>query len=179
MAKPNYMENQNELSWKMRGMLVDWLIETHNKFRLLPETLFLAVNIIDRFLSARPVATVKFQLVGITCLFIAAKYEETIAPSIKNLIYMSDNGYTIEDAIMAERYVLESIDYKLCYPNPMNFLRRISKADNFDTDTRSIAKYFMEISLVDHRFIAFTPSLIAASSLYLARKMLSRGEWVG
>ncbi|CAG8681323.1 3103_t:CDS:2, partial [Acaulospora morrowiae] len=177
MANPRYMEVQTELSWKMRGILVDWLIEVHSKFRLLPETLFLAVNIIDRFLSVRVVSLIKLQLVGITGLFIASKYEEVMAPSIKNFIYMADNGYTEEEILKAERYVLQTIDFKLCYPNPMNFLRRTSKADNFDVQSRTVAKYLMEISLVDQRFLSMTPSMIAAAALYLARKMLNRSEW--
>ncbi|CAB4432861.1 unnamed protein product [Rhizophagus irregularis] len=177
MPKPDYMSSQSELSWRMRGILVDWLIEVHHKFRLLPETLFLAVNIIDRFLSVRVVSLVKLQLVGITGLFIAAKYEELLAPSIKNFIYMADNGYTEEEILKAERYVLTTIDFKLCYPNPMNFLRRSSKADHFDIQARTVAKYLMEISLVDYKFLPLPPSMIAAAALYLSRKMLNRSEW--
>jgi hypothetical protein len=45
-----YMEKQNDINEKMRAILVDWLIEVHLKFKLLPETLFLTVNIIDRYL---------------------------------------------------------------------------------------------------------------------------------
>src|SRR5436190_1109389 len=178
MPRADYMSSQSELSWRMRGILVDWLIEVHHKFRLLPETLFLAVNIIDRFLSIRVVSLVKLQLVGITGLFIAAKYEELLAPSIKNFIYMADNGYTEEEILKAERYVLTTIDFKLCYPNPMNFLRRASKADHFDIQARTVAKYLMEISLVDYKFLPSPPSMIAAAALYLSRKMLNRAEWV-
>jgi len=178
MPNPNYMDEQKELQWKMRAILVDWLIEVHNKFRLLPETLYLTVNIIDRFLSLRVVSLVKLQLVGITAMFIAAKYEEVVAPSIQNFIYMTDNGYTDEEILKAERYVLQVLDFSLQYPSPMSFLRRASKADNYDIQTRTLAKYLMEISLVDHRFLPYPPSLIAAAGLYLARKMLCRGEWV-
>lgn len=178
MPNPNYMDDQKELAWKMRGILIDWMIEVHQKFRLLPETLFLAVNIIDRFLSHRVVSLIKFQLVGVTALFIAAKYEEIVAPSIQNFIYMADGGYTDEEVLNAERYVLSVLDFNLSYPNPMNFLRRNSKADQYDLQSRTVAKYLMEITLLDHRFLACPPSLVAASSLYLARKILDRGPWV-
>ena len=60
----------------MRGILTDWLVQVHVRFRLMPETLFLCINIIDRFLSVRVVSLAKLQLVGITCLFITAKVEE-------------------------------------------------------------------------------------------------------
>lgn len=103
MPNANYMDNQKELQWKMRSILVDWLIEVHTKFRLLPETLYLTVNIIDRlaiqitnirFLSNRVVSLVKLQLVGITALFIASKYEEVISPSLSSFLYMAEDGYT-------------------------------------------------------------------------------------
>lgn len=177
MPNPNYMASQKDLAWKMRGILVDWLIEVHNKFRLLPETLFLAVNLIDRFLSQRVVSLVKLQLVGIAALFIASKYEEVMAPSISNFIYMADGGYTDEEVLKAERYLLQTLNFKLCYPNPMNFLRRISKADDYDMHSRTIAKYLMEISLVDHNFISFLPSHIAAAAMYLSRRVLDKDPW--
>ncbi|KAJ8327952.1 G2/mitotic-specific cyclin [Batrachochytrium dendrobatidis] len=177
MANPNYMEQQNELQWKMRSILVDWLIEVHNKFRLLAETLFLAVNIVDRFLSLRVVSLVKLQLVGVTAMFIAAKYEEVVSPSIQSFLYMADGGYTDDEILRAERYVLQVLDFALQYPTPMSFLRRCSKADGYDIQTRTLAKYLMEVSLVDHRFISIPPSQIAASGLYLARRMLDRSPW--
>jgi hypothetical protein len=178
MPNPNYMEEQNGLQWTMRDILIDWLIEVHYKFRLLPETLFLAVNIIDRFLSLRVVSLQKLQLVGLTSMFIAAKYEEVIAPSLQNFLYMADGGYTDEEILKAERYILQVLDFGLHYPNPLNFLRRCSKADNYDIQTRTLAKYLMEIALVDHRFLEFKPSMVAGAALFLARKMLDRGEWV-
>lgn len=172
------MSTQNEVTWKMRGILVDWLVEIHTKFRLLPETIFLAVNIIDRFLSVRVVSLVKFQLVGVTALFIAAKYEEVVCPSVQNFLYMTDGGYTDDEILKAERYVLGIIGFNLSYPNPINFLRRISKADGYDIHSRTMAKYLMEISIVDHRFMATPPSLIAAGASWLARKVLGKDRWV-
>ncbi|RKP23746.1 cyclin-like protein [Syncephalis pseudoplumigaleata] len=177
MPNPRYMAQQKELQWNMRGILVDWLIDVHNRFQLLPETLFLTINLIDRFLSLRVVSLVKLQLVGITSMFIAAKYEEVMAPSIQNFIYMADDGYKEEEVLRAERYMLQTIDFNLSTPNPLNFLRRISKADDYDVQTRTVAKYLMEIPLVDHRLIDQPWSKIAAAAMYLARKMLNRGPW--
>lgn len=173
----DYMLRQNELTWKMRGVLVDWIIEVHSKFRLLPETLYLAINLMDRFLTKRSVALIKFQLVGVTALFVAAKYEEVICPSVTNFLYMTDGGYDCDEILKAETYMLEMLDWDLRYPNPLNFLRRVSKADNYDIQSRTFAKYFMEISIVDYRLVAAPPSLLAATSIWLARKLLGRGVW--
>ena len=178
MPNPTYMSKQEALEWRMRGILVDWLIEVHAKFRLLPETLFLCVNIIDRFLSMRQIGIEKLQLVGVTALLVASKYEEIISPAIAAFIYVADGGYTEEEIKKAERYLLAVIGFDLSYPNPMNFLRRISKADDYNIHTRTIAKYLIEISLVDDRFLKYPPSIVAAAAMYLARKMTDRGPWV-
>jgi G2/mitotic-specific cyclin 2 len=178
MPNPDYMKAQVNLEWRMRGILVDWLIEVHAKFRLLPETLFLCVNLVDRFLSSRPINMEKLQLVGVTALLVASKYEEVMAPAVDAFIYVADGGYTEEEILKAERYLLHIIDFDLSYPNPMNFLRRISKADDYDIHTRTIAKYLIEISLVDDRFLKYPPSRVAAAGMYLSRQMMDRGPWV-
>jgi len=177
MPNAQYMDHQDDLEWKMRGILVDWLIEVHMRFRLLPETLFLAVNIIDRFLSQKVVPLDKLQLVGITAMFIASKYEEVLSPHVGNFTHVADDGFSVDEVLAAERYTLSTLKYDLSYPNPMNFLRRISKADNYDIQTRTLGKYLMELSLVDHRFLEYRQSHIAAAAMYLARMILDRGPW--
>ncbi len=178
MPNPDYMDHQDHLEWHLRGVLVDWLVEVHTRFHLLPETIFLAVNIIDRFLSTRKVELEKLQLVGITAMFIASKYEEVLSPHVQNFKHVADDGFSEEEILQAERYVLAALNYDLSYPNPMNFLRRISKADGYDIQTRTLGKYLLEISLLDHKFMGYHPSHIAAASMYLARLILERGEWV-
>lgn len=175
---PDYIEHQPDLEWKMRGILVDWLIEVHTRFRLLPETLFLAVNIIDRFLSAEVVALDRLQLVGVTAMFIASKYEEILSPHVANFSHVADETFSDKEILDAERHILATLEYNMSYPNPMNFLRRISKADNYDIHTRTLAKYLIEISLLDHRFLEYHQSHVAAAAMYLARLILDQGPWV-
>lgn len=177
LPNPQYIDHQPDLEWKMRGILVDWLIEVHTRFRLLPETLFLAVNIIDRFLSAEVVALDRLQLVGVTAMFIASKYEEVLSPHVANFSHVADETFSDKEILDAERHVLATLEYNLSYPNPMNFLRRISKADNYDIQTRTLGKYLLEISLLDHRFLGYPQSQIAAAAMYLARLILERGSW--
>jgi G2/mitotic-specific cyclin 2 len=88
------MSSQKELTWSMRGTLLDWLVQVHARFRLLPETFFLCVNIIDRFLPSPVVSLAKLQLVGITCLFISSKVEEIAAPSISHFLHCADSSHT-------------------------------------------------------------------------------------
>ena len=178
MPNPKYMEHQEDFDWTMREQLVDWLIEVHTRFSLLPETLFLAVNILDRLLSRRVIALDKLQLIGVTAMFIAAKYEEVSTPAVVHFVRLADNAFKLEELLAAERYTLTTLKYNLSYPNPMNFLRRITKADNYDTASRTIGKYLTEISLLDHRFMPYRPSRVAAAAMYLSRLILRRGPWV-
>ncbi|KAF8651588.1 hypothetical protein AX16_004704 [Volvariella volvacea WC 439] len=177
MPNPNYMESQKELAWKMRGILTDWLIQVHVRFRLLPETLFLCVNIIDRFLSARVVSLAKLQLVGITCMFIAAKFEEIVAPSVTHFLTCADSSYTEAEILQAERYVLKTLDWNLSYPNPVHYLRRVSKADEYNVRVRTLGKYLLEIGCLEWRLIAAPPSLIAAAAIWFARLALGLENW--
>ena len=61
------------------------------------DTLFLAVSYIDRYLSTHPVMRSRLQLVGVTCLLLAAKYEEIYAPNIEEFCYITDNTYSRGD----------------------------------------------------------------------------------
>lgn len=178
--KPNaqYMDLQAEIQWSMRSVLMDWLVQVHNRFTLLPETLFLSVNYVDRFLSAKVVSLGKLQLVGATALFLAAKYEEINCPSVQEIVYMVDGAYTIDEVLKAERFMLSMLQFELGWPGPMSFLRRVSKADDYDVETRTLAKYFLEITIMDERFVGCTPSFLAAGAHCLARLMLKKGDWV-
>ena len=82
------MDDQKELTWEMRQTLVDWLLQVHLRYHLLPETLWIAINIMDRFLTRRVVSILKFQLVGVTAMFIASKFEEILAPSVEEFVFM-------------------------------------------------------------------------------------------
>ncbi|KAF7296095.1 MFS domain-containing protein [Mycena kentingensis (nom. inval.)] len=177
MPNAKYMSSQPELNWTMRGLLIEWLIQVHTRFSLLPETLFLCVNLIDRFLTARTVSTNKVQLVGMACLLIAAKYEETVAPAIENYVFIADGATTADEMRTAEQHILRSLEWDLRYPNPMHYLRRISKADGYSPNTRTLGKYLAEISCVDHRLIGVPPSMLSAAAMWLARLALGQTAW--
>lgn len=174
---PHYMSRQEQVRPSMRAILIDWLVQVHERFHLLPETLFLTVNYIDRFMSVKSVALDRFQLVGAVALFLAAKYEEINCPSVQEIAYMVDHGYTVDEILSAERYMIDILEFKLGWPGPMSFLRRTSKADDYDLETRTLAKYFLEVTIMDDAFIGAPPSWLAAAAHYLARTMLNRGPW--
>lgn len=100
---------QQDVNAHMRGILVDWLVEVAQEYKLVSETLFLAVNYIDRFLSCEVAPRRKLQLVGITCMLVAAKYEEIYAPQIEDFCYITDNTYTRDEVLAMEQQVSTGI----------------------------------------------------------------------
>ncbi|KAJ7717219.1 nime/cyclinb [Mycena metata] len=178
LPNAHYMSAQTDLTWGMRALLNDWLIQVHTRFHLLPETLFLAVNLTDRFLSHRLVSPDKLQLVGMSALLLASKFEETIAPAIINFVHISDNAYTEDEMRAAEKHMLRALEWDLSrFPSPIHFLRRASKADGYAPAPRALAKYLAEIVIVEHRLVATPPSLLAAAAMWLARLALGEGRW--
>ena len=178
MPNADYMDGQSEINWSMRQTLVDWLLQVHLRYHMLPETLWIAVNIVDRFLTKRVVSLIKLQLVGVTAMFVAAKYEEIMAPSVDEFVYMTEKGYTKEEILKGERIVLQTLDFKVSqYCSPYSWMRKISKADDYDIQTRTLSKFLTEVTLLDYRFLRVKPSMVAAIGMYTARKMLG-GDWV-
>lgn len=154
------MEGQTEINWQMRQTLVDWLLQVHLRYHMLPETLWIAINIVDRFLTKRIVSVLKLQLVGVTAMFVAAKYEEILAPSVDEFVYMTENGYSREEILKGERIVLQTLEFKIShYCSPYR-----------------LSKFLTEVTLLDYRFLRVKPSLVAAVGMYTARRMLG-GNW--
>ncbi|KAK4387807.1 Cyclin-B2-3 [Sesamum angolense] len=95
----NYMSQQFDINERMRGILIDWLIEVHYKFELMDETLYLTINLIDRFLAVQSVVRKKLQLVGVTAMLLACKYEEVSVPVVDDLILISDKAYCRKEVL--------------------------------------------------------------------------------
>ncbi len=104
-VRPVYMEDQQYINERMRSILVDWLVEVHLKFKLVPETLYLTVNIIDRYLATAEVTRPKLQLVGVTALLIASKYEEIYPPELRDLVYICDRAYSKNEVRVIHVYI--------------------------------------------------------------------------
>jgi len=117
-VQPNYMERQIQINSKMRSILVDWLVDVHKKYKLRPETLFLGIALVDRYLEQRVTARKYLQLVGITALLIAAKFEELYPPQISDFVYVTDKTYTKEDVIKMEISMLTALELNIYQPTP-------------------------------------------------------------
>jgi len=162
-----------EISPRMRTILIDWLIQVHHRFGLLQETLFLTIGILDRYLQEkiREVGRKRLQLVGITSMWIAAKYEEIFAPEVNDFVYITDNAYSSAELRAMELDILRTLNFNLGRPLALHFLRRNSKAGEVDSVQHALAKYFMEVTLQEYSFVHVGPSAVAAAALWLAIKL--------
>ncbi|KAK1293728.1 hypothetical protein QJS10_CPB17g01693 [Acorus calamus] len=170
----DYLGTQTEINEKMRGILADWLVEVHTKFELMPETLFLTQHIIDKYLSMQMVSRRELQLVGISAMLIACKYEEIWAPEINDFICISAKMYSREQVLAMETTMLNKIDWCLTVPTPYMFLVRFIKAAMADKELEHMAFFYAELALMQYSLTRCCPSMIAASAVYAARCALNR-----
>ncbi|KAF0927258.1 hypothetical protein E2562_031189 [Oryza meyeriana var. granulata] len=114
---------QKNIDTSMRAVLIDWLVEVTEEYRLVPETLYLTVNYIDRYLSGKVINRQRMQLLGVACLLIAAKYEEICPPQVEELCYITDNAYTKNEVLKMEASVLNYLKFEMTAPTAKCFLR--------------------------------------------------------
>lgn len=174
-----YLANHLEINAKMRAILIDWINEIHLQFKLELESFHMAVSIIDRYLQVKPkTARSKLQLVGVTALFFATKYEELFPPALSDFVYICDDCYKQEEILEMERDMFRALKFQLSKPLPIHFLRRFSKAAKCDDKVHVLAKYVIELASLDYNLVHHHPSEIAAASLYLALKVFASPEAV-
>ncbi|KAK7872226.1 hypothetical protein R5R35_012084 [Gryllus longicercus] len=172
---PQYLKF-SKLTGKMRATIIDWLVEVHRDSEMVSDTLFLTVAIIDRYLEKNPGTNKnKLQLVGTTAMFIACKYEEIMIPDIDELVYVSANAYSKREILQMELNMVKSLDCSFGRPLPIHFLRRYSKADKVAAVTHVMAKYVMEMGILEYELCHIVPSLLAAAALYISL-WLSEGK---
>jgi cyclin B len=171
------MENQRHINERMRSILVDWLVEVHLKFKLVPETLYLTVNVIDRFLEKSEVSRPKLQLVGVTALLIASKYEEIYPPELRDLVYICDHAYRKEEILEMEEKILKTLEYQITIPSAHAFLVRYLKAAHADRRIVQLSCYILDGTLQSYNLLHYLPSQLAAAAVLIARKTVGRNAW--
>jgi G2/mitotic-specific cyclin-B, other len=201
-VRPFYMLKQNHINERMRAILVDWLVEVHLKFKLVPETLYLTINLIDRYLTIKEVSRPKLQLVGVTSLLIASKYEEIYPPELRDLVYICDRAYTRQDVSFStlqdnsisvssilticpfitqilemEENILRTLEYKTTIPSAHAFLVRFLKAGHADKKIVQLSCYILDGTLQSYNLMNYLPSQLAAAAVFIARRVVGRNSW--
>jgi len=157
---------------KMRAVLVDWMISVQTQFKLLPETIYAAVDILDRFMSidGANLERHKLQLTGCAAMWLASKIEETYAPACSDFVFMSGKAFTRDELIAQELKIAKTLEFALSNPTPITFLRRFSKAGAgcVEVTGHCLAKYTLELTLLEDTLVAVPGSKLAAASLCLS-----------
>ncbi|KAI3802421.1 hypothetical protein L1987_30553 [Smallanthus sonchifolius] len=174
----DYIEKvQKDVSVNMRSVLIDWLVEVAEEYKLLPDTLYLTVSYIDKFLSKNVLNRQRLQLLGVSSMLIASKYEEISPPHTEDFCYITDNTYTKQEVVKMEADVLKTLNFEMGNPTVKTFLRRFTRFAQEDYDTPNLqleflSYYLAELSLLEYNCIKFLPSVVAASVTFLSRFML-------
>ncbi|KAL9652881.1 hypothetical protein ABK040_010913 [Willaertia magna] len=177
---PEYMTQvQSDISPNMRCILVDWMNEVSLVYRLLPETLYLAVNITDRALSKIRISRSKLQAVGVTALFIASKYCEISPPELKDFVTIADDSYTKEEVLLIEKHILNAIDFELCVVHSYDFVEHFLMQTGYINDAivKHLSYYICESQLQNYSTLNYKPSMIAICSIMVALYVLDYPFW--
>ncbi|CAL1358494.1 unnamed protein product [Linum trigynum] len=165
----DYMSTQTVITPQMRGILINWLIEAHGKFRLMQETLYLMATLLDQYLSQVQIQKCELQLVGLTALLLASKYEDFWHPRIKDLVSISGEAYTHGQMLEMEKQVLRKLKFRLNVPTAYVFMLRFLKAAQSESKLQNLAHYLIELCLVEYEALKFKPSMVSASAIFVAR----------
>ncbi|KAE8287424.1 Cyclin-A1 [Larimichthys crocea] len=176
---PGYLKKHPKITNGMRVILVDWLVEVVHEYSLRSETLHLAINYLDRFLSfVANVKQGKLQLVGIAALLIASKYEENLPPTLNEFVYTTDSAYTKKQLISMEHVFLKVLAFNMAAPTPNQFLHLFMSIHSVCANTENLARYVAELSLLEiDPFLQYTPSVVAAGAYCLAAYTVNRSLW--
>lgn len=196
---PQYMKKQPDITDAMRCILIDWLVEVAEEFKLDQQTLYMSISIVDRFLSNMSILRSKLQLLGATAMYIASKFEEILPPELADFTYITDDTYTKSQIVRMERLVLKILDFNLAAPTAHTFVLRYLKASEVDLSSTkpnqglflsgentgvmsqaisALSMYLCELALQDaDPYLKYHPSVIAASAVCLARHSTGQTAW--
>ena len=161
-----FLNKQAEFTYKHRAILINYVHSAHSRFKLKPETLFLAIQILDRYLTVKSIRLSQMQLLGLTVLFLACKYEEIYSPDLNELLLTTDNVFLKEQVVTLEKDILKMLDFAITKPNSLKFFYRFSEVFDITGSLFSFGMYLLELSF-DHRVVKFKPSVIATAATCL------------
>ena len=161
-------DEQDEINSTMRAILVDWLVGVQVKFRLQPETLYLCVNIIDRYLSKARIPRRRLQLLGVTSLFVACKYEEIYPLEAKDCVYLTNRLYNRQEVLDMEIEIVMVLGFRMTVPTAYPFLQRFLHITNAPKIIRDLASFYTERMLQEYCILNFRGSLVASAAVCLA-----------
>ncbi|XP_050062252.1 G2/mitotic-specific cyclin-B3 [Aphis gossypii] len=171
----DYINKQSELTAKHRAIVVNWLVSLQEMYGLNHEVLYMAVKLIDLYLMENETLQNKFQLLASGALLLATKIDERGEPGFPyDLVKHSKYIYTEEELFLTERELFRALNYEINVPLSYVFLRRYARCMKCQMILLTLARYILECSLLEYKFVTLKDSLKAAASLYLAFKMCNK-----
>ena len=168
---PDTILNEYSSLRQTRDLLLNWVIKIHQNLKLENETLYMTIDLIDKFLIKKELPIEKFQLLGLTCLYIASKYEEVLPPSIFQFALESDGIFDSEEIKESEFNILETLNFKIGYPSPIVLLdRQLDGYLNYN-EMKFMSLYLLEITFVDFRFLSYRMSMRTKAAALITLKM--------
>lgn len=195
-----YMKHQKEINPLSRENMIDWMVNAQQCFNLNHETMYCGVKYVDFYLTRKRIQSSKFLLLTACCLWIAAKYEvrklqffvhfyldllkrifliffslfcvqETLPPSVDDFAFVAYSNYTRDEFYAMEIKVLRVLKFRFGFPLSYSFLRRYAQCDHLGMDELTLARYILELSLMNYDLITERDSKMAAACIYMARRM--------
>lgn len=166
----SFLSDCVDLTPRMRHILVNWMVQVHRGYRLSTETLFLALRLLDRYIykSANQVSRQVFQLLGVTALFIASKFEEVFPPDVGDYSSITEGCFDSSDIAVCEQMILHGMDFLVNIPCPLLFLRRLSKSLEVDSLVHNLSKYFLELAFQEYELAHLPANFLSTVSICLA-----------
>ncbi|XP_027900775.1 cyclin-P isoform X3 [Xiphophorus couchianus] len=155
-----------------RAILIEWIIQVHELLQFQEETLYLAIHLLNHSLRQLKVSVANLQLLGMVCLFLAAKKEESLLPEVSALCSLMDHTYTKHQLLRMERKVLCALKFDLSFSPPLHFLLLFASVARCSATVVWMARYLLELSLLEAQCVVFLPVQLAGAALCLARQVL-------
>ena len=154
---------------EQRAEVMDWLVEVAEEYQLQTMTLYIAVNVFDRFLSQVRLRRCPPRLLGCTCMLIASKFHETFPPEVDAFVEITSEAFSREQIIDLEGKVLEYIKYQVTVATPITFLDRLTLVTQAPDQEKHMAQFLSELTLPEYEMLKHRGSLVAAAALVLSR----------
>lgn len=184
-ANPLYIQRHPALKCRMRSLLADWMIEVAEEFALHRETYYASMNFVDRYLSrTSDVPKSDIQLIGVSCLFTAAKIHEIYPPRLSKFADLTDGACTDDEILLKEMDILKTLQWNLSPVTAISWLEMyLQTASSMKLKTSTFSdftlypQYFktlfygacqlLDFSTLDYNSVKYSPGVLAATALYL------------
>ena len=169
----NYFNFQNEINNKMRIVLINWLIEVHTKLNFKEETFYTTIYIMDAYLSRKFIQRKKFQLLGVTALYIATKLNEIYIRRIKDYVFITDYAYDEEEIIKMESDICKTLNFNFLIPTSLSFYEILAKKIGLDKNPNQLTfgKFLIQSFLINSKSLNYNYSMISLASCYLVMRV--------